>query len=160
MKKWSKDKYGDLDRKIEQLSLEQEKLFGISEIRSLNVEELNRQKAIFVFLQKLMVRKEKIWRQKARIQNLKLKDSNTKLFHAIANVRRRRKQISTLKIGNRVVQGVYGLKKVVEKCIKEHFSDERKPIIQLPRNEMRKFSKEDAQNLEKLPTLEELKEAV
>lgn len=62
VKRWSKEKYWDLDRKIEQLSQDQEILAILGENGNLNEEELSRQIATFVLLQKMMLRKEHVWR--------------------------------------------------------------------------------------------------
>lgn len=83
--------------------------------------ELARMQAVNNLLYKWPSRKEQMWRQEARVTNLKIKDSNTKFFHEMANVRRRRRQITSLKVGNNIVRGVGRIKKEIENHVKKHF---------------------------------------
>lgn len=52
-------------------------------------------------------RKARLYKQCSRVQNLIMKDNNTKFFHAIASMNRRRhNMISNIMIGDRVLEEV------------------------------------------------------
>lgn len=59
-----------------------------------------------------------------------------------------------------MIKGIYCLKREIESYVKDHFIKGNKSSLQLPLNEMKQFSREDALNLEKMSTLEEVKMAV
>lgn len=94
------------------------------------------------------------------MNNLILKDTNSKFFHVLANIRRRKKQIAALKFGNFVCQDVPSLKQEVENYVRNHFAKGNNPTIRLPYGEMKKINREDALKLEIFPDLEEVKAAV
>lgn len=160
IKQWSKKRYGELDYRIESLSKAHEKIQLMGEERCLNDMERYILKAIFSLLKKLNMRKEQIWRQKARVINLKLKDSNTKFFHTLANIKKRRKQITMLKSGNKRIKGVSNIKKEIESYIKNHFGQKKGPMLLLPPDGFRRISMESGLILERIPTMEEVKNAV
>ncbi|KAK1307984.1 hypothetical protein QJS10_CPA09g00984 [Acorus calamus] len=68
-------------------------------------------------LENLLKQEELEWHQKSKALWLKASDSNTKYFHKAASQRRRINKISSLNMGNRVVESV----EEIGRCLVEHF---------------------------------------
>lgn len=137
--------FGDVERKIEVLGKEKDKLHALGEHRDLNELELARLSALNTSLKKWLVRQEHMWKQKSRVNNLRLQDSNTKYFHTITRMRRRKRQVHQLRIENRIVKDVDALRVKIQKYVTTHNGRDHIPQICLSTNEMQQNFKGEAQ---------------
>ena len=110
LKSWSRDHFGHLDEKINKLEETIHDLDRQSDSRTLNDVEIARLNAAQSLLQSCLIRRERIWRQKARSFGFKLKDYNSKFFIASTLFRRKKNEIVRTKINGRSIQGVANLK--------------------------------------------------
>lgn len=102
LQSWSKEKFGYVRKKIEQLRSHLEILEMENPIR--NREQILKSKRE---LDELLYREEMLWLQRSRIMWLKEGDRNTKLFHRKAMWRAKKKKIKKLRRDDGSCQLVY-----------------------------------------------------
>lgn len=96
----------------------------------------------------------------SRENSIKFKDRNSKIFHAVAIGRRRRKRILSLTVGERRIKGAKAIKHEVRRFFKKLYSQPEVPRISLPVDLLPRIGVDEARLLERIPTLEEVKAAV
>lgn len=160
LKVWSKENFGSMDCKIFKLEMAVHDLQKLGESRPLNEVECARLRASQNHLQAWLIRRERIWRQRARSYGFSLKDHNTKFFHASTLVRRKKNEIVQLQIGNNLISGVHNLKKEVFDYFEKRFSQDDLPEFDFDIGTHARISDEQARFLEAMPSREEVKEAV
>lgn len=89
-----------------------------------------------------------------------MKDRNAKFFHLSALFRRRRNEISQIKINGRLVEGVPNLKEGIRDYFLQRFSREPLPNFDFDIEGHTKITAEQNAFLESLPSREEIKSAV
>lgn len=87
-----------MESKISGLERVIHELQKIGEVWQLDNLESARLSAAQNHLQSWLIRRERIWRQKARAYGFSSKDHNTKFFHANTILRRKRNEIAHLEI--------------------------------------------------------------
>ncbi|KAL9674589.1 hypothetical protein QQ045_030861 [Rhodiola kirilowii] len=103
LSQWNKNSFGDIRVKLCKARDEWERLGLLQDERSLSEEENLRKLALQKIIWLLEVQDERTWRQKSRINWLRLGDQNTKYFHRMAIWRAKRNGISGLSIGEKWV---------------------------------------------------------
>ena len=93
----------------------------IGEERSLDALDMARLCAAKNHLQSWVLRRERIWREKARTYGFNMKDHTTKFFHASTVFKRKKNEIVQLKIDGRIVHGISNLKKEIRCYFVERF---------------------------------------
>lgn len=111
-------------------------------------------------LQAWIIRRERVWRQKARSYGFSLKDHNTKFFHASTIPRRKRNEITHLQIDGRLVSGVDNLKREINRYFEDRFSLDSIPELEFDLNNHAVINEDRSHFLEALPSREEVKQAV
>ncbi|XP_057545914.1 uncharacterized protein LOC130824909 [Amaranthus tricolor] len=104
LKAWSKEHFDKLDFKIRDLESAIHDLELVSDQRTLSDVEIARLSAAQSMLQSSLIRRERIWRQKARTYGFKMKDQNSKFFHASTLFRRKKNEILKININGRCIQ--------------------------------------------------------
>ena len=160
MKRWSTEHFDHLDGKINNLESAVHDLEILSDSRRLNDMEKARLNAAQSCLQSCLIRRERIWRQKARSFGFKMKDHNTKFFIASTLIKRKRNEIIKTKVNGRCIQGVSNLKAEIRKFFAQRFSQDPVPDIDFHLGNHPKISAEQAIALEAYPSREEIKNAV
>lgn len=127
LRSWSKKTFGVMESNICKLEEVIHELQKVGEQRQLDDVELARLRAAQHLLQSLLIRRERIWRQKARSYGFSSKDHNTKYFHASTIIRRKRNEISQLEIDGYMVSGVENLRREVNRYFTRRFSQENLP---------------------------------
>lgn len=122
LRTWSKDHFGQMEKKISELEVAIHEVDCLGESRPLTDIEQARLQAAQCLLQSWLIRKESIWRQKARSLGLNLKDRNTKFYHSTTIFRRKKKFIVSLRIDNRDISGIHALKGAVRDHFAQKFS--------------------------------------
>ena len=96
--KWNRSEFGNVERQKKDL-LEALKLLDVKEEElGLSEVELGERALLRSQIQNLLSLEEVSWRQKSRMLCIKEGDNNTKIFHKVANSRRRYNHISMLEV--------------------------------------------------------------
>lgn len=103
LKVWNASEFGNIDRRIDDLEEKIHDLDLISNNRSLRMEEITERR---MFQSELW---ECIWAQKSRARWIKEGDKNTKFFHTLATIRRKRNCITALPSNNGVITDPAGI---------------------------------------------------
>lgn len=74
LSKWNHDKFGNIDRRIDELQAQMNLQFKKDGNRSGN-------KLASILLEDLLLKQESLWKQKSHEQHVKLGDKNTRFFH-------------------------------------------------------------------------------
>jgi reverse transcriptase-like protein/endonuclease/exonuclease/phosphatase family protein len=160
LKTWSKEKFAEIDNKIEKLEAVVHELQLVGENRPLNVLEGARLRTAQSHLHAWSIRRERVWRQKARTYGFSMKDHNTKFFHAYTIIKRKRNDIAQLEIDGNIVTGVKNLKLEIRKYMMQRFSQPYVPEVDFDMDGHSKVTADQVAFLEAMPSREEVKEAV
>lgn len=160
LKKWNKEVFGDIDRKVDQQEAEIKILDQLNEEQGLNEMSLARLKALTTQLWLWLKRKEKYWIQLSRMKALNEKDRNTKYFHLMASVRRGKKIMGRLKMGNRIIKDPKSIKKIIIKYFKDLYVAGDEVDVRYDGNRFSKLLQNQKEELELIPSREEIKRAV
>ena len=82
--------------------------------------------------------------QLSKEKDVKDLDANTKYFHTIASIKRRRKMIAEIKIGRRVIHNLRCINKEARRFYKELYHQPDAPIVDFDEDLVNKLSEEDA----------------
>ena len=124
LKAWSRQHFDHLDIKKEKLEKAIHDLEKLSDDRPLNAVENARLSAAQKLHQSCLIKRERIWRQKARSYGFKMKDHNTKFFHASTLFRRKKNEIVKTMINGRCIQGISNLKTEIRNWFAQRFSQD------------------------------------
>ena len=160
LKAWSKQHFDQLDIRIRDLESAIHQLEQMSDQRPLSDIEKARLVAAQSTLQSYLIRRERIWRQKARTYGFKMKDHNTKFFHASTLFRRKKNEILKIKINGRCIQGISNLKAGIRHFFSQQFIQEELPSFDFDLEQHTRISDQQSILLESYPSREEVKNAV
>ena len=96
LKKWNTLEFGSIDSHISNLEIVIQSIDGLANLRNLEDHELVERKSAQCQLWEWLKRKESLWAQKSRIQWLKEGDKNTRFFHTMASINRRKNLIESI----------------------------------------------------------------
>lgn len=131
LKVWNKEEFGDVNTALQDKEAELHQFDLLVEERTLNAEEIaSRCKAKTEFW-RLSRLAETMWRQKSRLNWMKLGDKNTRYFQAIANNRYRRNMIGSVKVNDRVLDDPLEIKDAAVDHFSNNFKEERRlrPVL-------------------------------
>jgi hypothetical protein len=131
LKGWSSNFEADQKRMKQHLVAEYDLLDVLSESQSLSPVSKQRMKNISAELTDIWKKEEIKARQRSRDRNILEGDRNTAYFHAVANQRRRKKQIAQLEGPDGVVEDNKGMLKIAVDYYKALFSAEDRLDINL-----------------------------
>ncbi|XP_057532857.1 uncharacterized protein LOC130810741 [Amaranthus tricolor] len=160
IKAWKREHFDHMDNKIYEIEAAIHDLDRISDTRDLNVLERARLNAANCFLNQWLIKRERVWRQRARSYGFNMKDHNTKFFHAATIYKKKKNEILHTFINGRRVQGVSYLKKEVRDYFVQRFKQDQTPVFDFNLDNHRKLSPDQAQHLENIPSREEVQDAV
>ena len=103
LKTWRTENFDLMDNKISELESVVHDLENVSDNRDLNVMERARLSAANSVLKLWLIRRKRMWRQKARTYGFNMKDHNTRFFHAYTIFRRKKNEIIQTNINGRNV---------------------------------------------------------
>lgn len=138
LKEWNHSEFGSIDANIKRLEEVISNLDNPSTQRNLDEDEVERRKIAQTNLWMWMKRKEVYWAQQSRITWLKEGDRNTKFFHAIALIKRRKNSITNIDINGTNISGPSQIKHEAINFFKKYFKKSMptdqpsKSAIQLP----------------------------
>ena len=122
LKSWRKEVFDHMDNKIDNLEMVIHDLERKSESRMLDNMEMARLNAANSMLHQWLIRRERIWRQRARSYGFHMKDQNTKFFHATTLHRKKKQEITKIKINGTTTGGTQNLKDKVREFFRERFA--------------------------------------
>nr|XP_025616965.1 uncharacterized protein LOC112709287 [Arachis hypogaea] len=133
LSRWHKEKFGDIDLKVQQLEDEIKKLDDLASDGVYDRTMEARRRALVSFYKRWYIRKEIHWKQMSRSRHAKYMDKNTRYFHNLASARRRNNRIDAL---------------------------EASPLVGIRDGLVNKIQEEDATDLKRMPSANEIKESV
>ena len=122
LKSWRRDHFDSMDNKIAELETVIHDLERKGEERVLDLLEMARLKAANSTLHQWQIRRERVWRQKARSYGFSIKDRNMKFFHASTLFKRKKNEISHITINGRQIAGVTNLKEGIRNHFVQRFT--------------------------------------
>ena len=149
-----------MDNKILDLETVIHDLERKSDDRMLENMEKARLQATNSCLNQWLIRRERIWRKRARTYGFNIKDHNTKFFHASTLYKRRRNEIVQKNIQGRRVHGVANLKSEIRNHFVQRFAQDQVPDFDFSMDNHPKITESQAHFLETIPSREEVKNAV
>lgn len=132
LKNWNSTVFGHIDGNISKLESEIEECDKIANLRDLEIDEVQKRASSQLQLWNWLKRREMYWAQNSRIQWLKEGDRNSKFFHMMASVRKRKKSISSLLIGDELIKDPQRIRKEAVEYFKDIFSEDcsNRPIFE------------------------------
>ena len=118
---WRKEYFDTMDNKISELESVIHSLDRLSDERELNNMETARLNAANSLLHLWLIRRERVWRQKARTYGFNMKDHKTKFFYTSTIYKSKRNEIIQINIRGRSVHGVSNLKSEIIKYFAKRF---------------------------------------
>ncbi|XP_057550609.1 uncharacterized protein LOC130828666 [Amaranthus tricolor] len=106
-------------------------------------------------LHQWLIRRERVWRQRARSYCFKMKDHNTKFFYASTLFKKQKNEIIQIHINGRNIQGVENLKAEIRSFFAQSFSQEPVPEFDFSLDNHPKITEAQSIFLEKTPSREE-----
>ena len=157
LRKWNSEVFGDIDHTISKLEVE----LAVVD-RSLDNDEydevsLARREALISLLNRWYKRKGEFWKQLSRDKFINEVDRNTKYFHLLANMKRRKKHISELLVDGRSVHRPRRIKQVISGYFKSLYQQKQLPFIKEQDGLLNWISQDQASALEVIPFEEEIK---
>ncbi|GKV42979.1 hypothetical protein SLEP1_g50328 [Rubroshorea leprosula] len=125
LKVWSKSIMPEVDSNIQKCKESIAALDLKAETSALSAEEVDLRKNSFLQLWRCQKMKESMWRQKARKSWMKDGDAITKFFHRCVKGRRRRNEIVSIQVGDKVTDQVNEIKEEVANYFEKIFSEDR-----------------------------------
>nr|XP_029145202.1 uncharacterized protein LOC114924525 [Arachis hypogaea] len=160
IRRWQKENFGDLDKKILKFEEEIKKIDDMVGEGAYDGTLEARRKALVSCCEKWYVRKELHWKQMSRSRHTKDIDKNTRYFHNLASARRRNNRIDALLINGRMVRNQARIKIAIRDFYKNLDHQEATPLVGFRNGLVEMIGEDDALALEVQPTPEEIKEAV
>ena len=160
LRAWRKENFDHMDKKISELEMVIHDIERKGEQCQLNIVERARLNAANNVLNQWLIRRERIWRQRARVYGFNIKDHNTKFFHAATCYKKKKKEFLHIKINGREVVGIQSLKEEVRSFFANRFAQESTPEFHFCMDDHPKLSAAQAQILETIPSREEIEKAV
>lgn len=124
LKSWNSRTFGIIDENIGALEDRILEFDTIANGREFDNDELRSRKEAQLELWQWLRRKEVYWAQNSRARWLKEGDKNTRYFHTIATMRRRRNNIESLSINGSIINNPSEIKQEAVNYFKQIFKEE------------------------------------
>ncbi|XP_016195146.1 uncharacterized protein LOC107636128 [Arachis ipaensis] len=160
IEKRNKEKFGDIDLRINKLEDEIRKLDDMASEGVYDGIIEARMRALVSFYKKWYVKKEIHWKQMSMSRHAKHMDKNIRYFHNLASVRRMNNQIDALVINGRLVRNQAKIKIVIIDFYKNLYHQEASPLIGFQDGLVNKIQEEEVTELERMLLVEEIKDLV
>ncbi|XP_015965495.1 uncharacterized protein LOC107489249 [Arachis duranensis] len=158
--KLHKEKFGDMDKKIQRFEEEINKVDDMVGNGVCDGTMEARRKALVTCCKQWYVRKEIHWKQMSCSRHANDMDKNTRYFHNLASARRRNNRIDALVINGRLIRNQARIKIAIREFYRDLYHQERSPVVGFRDGLVNRIGEEESSALERIPTLEEIKEAV
>jgi len=159
LRKWNHEVFGNIDTKISAYQKELERMDMKAQSAELMEEDWSRREALQSQLRLWMLRKERYWKQLSRCKLLKEGDKNTRYFHLMASMRKRKKVLSRITVQGRSETEPGQIRRVIVNHFKELYTTRTADHLELSTFGLSRLAEVKSKELEKEVTLEEIKEA-
>ncbi|GKV40773.1 hypothetical protein SLEP1_g48376 [Rubroshorea leprosula] len=160
LKCWSKEKFGELDKKIENCKETIATLDDKGEVFTLSNDELETRRQGTMDLWRFLQDKESMLKQKSRLYWINSGDANTRFFHQSIKQRWRRNEINCLEINGVQLQDVEELQQGVAEHFELMFKEDEWRRPRLDGIEFNRLSTEQNATLISQFTEEEIKKTI
>ncbi|GKU89286.1 hypothetical protein SLEP1_g3443 [Rubroshorea leprosula] len=160
LKKWNKEVFGHIDRKMEEIRDEIKKLDDKAENGVLSSSEIEQRQTCFQQFWEWCSRKDSLLFQKSRQKWLQEGDANSKFFHGCIAKRRKSNGIDGIMRNNVWIGEVSEVKKFIKEYYELKFQEDEWSKPSLEFNDLKQLSSEENNWLTAQFTEEEIKEAV
>ena len=124
LKEWNLKEFGQIDQNIAALEDMIHDLDMDANSRTLTDEEIKKRREAQMNLWTWLKRKEMFWAQNSRAKWVKEGDRNTRYFHTLASIRKRKNSITSLSTNGFVIDDPAGLKEEAISFFSKIFSEE------------------------------------
>lgn len=146
MKKWNSQEFGFIESKISSLESFMQSLDNEENHQNLEENELQDRQLAQIELQE-WIKRESFWAQKSRAQWLKEGDRNTRNFHAIASIRKRKNAIESMTKNGTILNNPFEIRKAVTNYFKIIFTEKSQKRPMFENLDFNQFTLEQAENL-------------
>ncbi|RYQ86962.1 hypothetical protein Ahy_B10g106568 [Arachis hypogaea] len=157
---WHKQYFGNMNERIKSFETEIQKVDDMVSSGHYDSTMETKRRTLVKCCEKWYVRQEMYWKQMSRSRHANEMDRNTTYFHNIASARRRNNRIESLVINGRIVRNQARIKVAVRDFYKRLYHQESSPRVSFRDGLVNRLEREEAEALEVLPSVEEVKEAV
>lgn len=132
LKKWNAAEFGIIEEKISFFENKIHEYDLIANNRMLDKAELEERKAAQIELWQWSKRNESFWAQHSRAKWIREGDRNTRYFHVMASIRRRKNNIEYLKEGEHMIEDPTEIKMAATNFFKNLFTEEHeiRPVFE------------------------------
>ena len=124
LKRWNAAEFGIIEEKLSFFENKIHEYDLIANNRMLDENELDERKAAQTELWQWSKRNESFWAQHSRAKWIREGDRNTRYFHVMASMRRRKNNIEYLKEGDNLIEDPTEIKKAATNFFKKLFTEE------------------------------------
>ncbi|XP_016191945.1 uncharacterized protein LOC107632808 [Arachis ipaensis] len=159
-RRWHKQHFGDISERIKRFEEELKKVDDMVSSGRHDGTLKARRRALVKCCEKWYERQDVHWKQMSRSRHANEMDRNTRYFHNIALARRRNNRIKSLVIHGRLVRNQARIKVAIRCFYKWLYHQEASPSMTFRDGLVNRLAMEEAEALEVLPSVMEVKEAV
>jgi len=160
LKKWNREVFGIIDDKIKSLQEAISKVDDKEQREMLQEADIYRRKALKTQLWQWMTRQERYWKQISRCKLLKAGDRNTRYFHLVATMRKRRKMIEKIVVDGEEYTEPIAIKKAIVGYFKKHYTKKKAADFDISSLGLSVLTASPSQHLITAGSKEEIKEAL
>ncbi|XP_057719704.1 uncharacterized protein LOC130934132 [Arachis stenosperma] len=160
LRRWHKQHFENMVERIKKLEEEIRKVDDMVSSGRYDETTEARRRALVSCCEKWYLRQEMYWKQMSRSRHANEMDRNTRYIHNIASARRRNNRIEALVLNRRLVRNQARIKTAVRDFYKCLYHQEASPKVTFRDGLVHRLEREEAENLEALPSAKEVKEAV
>jgi len=160
LRKWNNEAFGIIDIKLKSLQEEISKLDEKEQLEQPQEADIFRRRALQSQLWLWMARRERYWKQMSRCKILKAGDRNTRYFHLIATMRRKRKMIDKILVDGVEYYDPISVRKAIVDHFKRHYAKKDVPSFDIKNLGPSSLSEDQRQSLIVEVSKEEIKEAL
>jgi mannosylglycoprotein endo-beta-mannosidase len=160
---WAKNENGNYKKEKNELFWLARELDLKAESQFLSQPELDLKQSVKERITQLLREEEIKWFQRAKTKHLLEGDNNTKIFHMVANGKRRKTRIFELEQEGEVIKGQENLKVFITKYYKDLFGSSQRNKFSLDEsqiNDIQQISEEENELLTETFTEKEVREAI
>ncbi|XP_072088687.1 uncharacterized protein [Arachis hypogaea] len=157
LRRWHKQHFGNMTERIKKLEEEIKKVDDMVSSRRYDGTTEARRRALVSCCEKWYLRQEMHWKQMSRSRHANEMDRNTRYFHNIASARRRNNRIESLVINGMLVRNQARIKIAIRDFYKCLYHQEASPRVTFRDGLVHRLEREEAETLEALPSIEEVR---
>jgi len=160
LRKWNREVFGHIDNKLLGLQTAIAQLEAKQQLQPLQETDVQRSKALQSQLWLWLARKERFWKQMSRCKILKEGDRNTRYFHLIASIRRKKKMIEKIVVNGVEHTDITAVRQAIVGHFKEQYDRKSACSFDISSIGLSSLTEVQKQSLVQEVTVEDIKEAL